>query len=191
VTPERISAARFLDREVSEDYLREWAAHIAADKKVIESCTKSVVIFRIGMEWLALPTGVFQEVAEQCRVHTLPHHRGGILRGLVNIRGELLLVGALEILLGIEKVAHVEKTSDETSGARLLVCNRSSDRLAFPVAEVYGVQRYDPRDLRQVPATLAKAAQGAYTVGILPWKGRTVGCLDDELLFYALNKGLT
>jgi len=53
------------------------------------------------------------------------------------------------------------------------------------------VQRYDPRDLRQVPATLAKAAQGAYTVGILPWKGRTVGCLDDELLFYALNKGLT
>jgi chemotaxis-related protein WspD len=34
------------------------------------------------------------------------------------------------------------------------------------------------------------AAAGTYTLGMLPWNDRTVGCLDDELLFYALNKGL-
>ena len=52
------------------------------------------------------------------------------------------------------------------------------------------VHHYHPRDLKDVPATLAKAA-ATYTVGVLQWNGQTVGCLDDELLFYALSKGLS
>ena len=32
---------------------------------------------------------------------------------------------------------------------------------------------------------------GAYMAGLLPWRDSTVGCLDDELLFYALNKDLS
>jgi chemotaxis signal transduction protein len=55
---------------------------------------------------------------------------------------------------------------------------------------VYGLHRYHPRDLRNAPATLSKAAKGVYTLGVLAWKDKIVGCLDDELLFYALNKGL-
>jgi chemotaxis-related protein WspD len=70
------------------------------------------------------------------------------------------------------------------------VCNRNGDRLAFSVSEVGGIHRYNPEDRRDVPATLSRAAAGAYTAGMLSWKGRTVGCLDDELVFYALNKGL-
>jgi chemotaxis-related protein WspD len=71
-----------------------------------------------------------------------------------------------------------------------LICNRKGDRLAFRTDNVYGVYRYHPGQLRDVPATLAMAAAGTYTLGMLPWNDRTVGCLDDELLFYALNKGL-
>jgi chemotaxis-related protein WspD len=70
------------------------------------------------------------------------------------------------------------------------VCNRKGDRLAFSVSEIFGTHRYNPAELRSVPATLANAAAGAYTVGMLPWNGKTVGCLNDELVFYALNKGL-
>jgi chemotaxis-related protein WspD len=180
------SVSRLLDREVSEDYLREWTALVAAEKSVAEVGTKSVVIFRIGTEWLALPTGMFQEVGEHCTLRTLPHHRGGILSGLVNVRGELLLCVSLEALLGLEKAAEVTKGD---SLGRLLICNSPGGRLAFPVSQVYGVDRYHPGDLRDAPATLAKAA-GVYIVGVLPWKEKTVGCLDDQLLFYALDKGL-
>jgi chemotaxis-related protein WspD len=63
--------------------------------------------------------------------------------------------------------------------------------LVFPVNEVHGVHRYHPKELREVPVTLAKAGAGAYIVGVLPWEGKTVGCMDDELLFYAVDKGLT
>jgi chemotaxis-related protein WspD len=148
--------------------------------------TNSVVIFRIGTEWLALPTGMLQEVSERCAIRTLPHHRAGILRGLVNVRGELLVCVSLEALLGAEKAAEQKK---EGSPARLLICNPPGGRLAFPVSEVHGVHHYHPEDLRPSPATLAKAG-GVYIVGVLPWKDRTVGCIDGELLFYALDKGL-
>lgn len=185
MTRHRASLSRLLDREVSEDYLREWTAHVALERSVVEVGTKSVVIFRLATEWLALPTGMFQEVGEQCTLRTLPH-RGGILSGLVNVRGELLLCVSLDVVLGLEKAPEVQKRA---SLERLLICNSRGGRLAFPVSEVHGVHRYHPGELRDPPATLARAA-GVYIVGVLPWKDRTVGCLDDELLLYALDKGL-
>ena len=182
----RTSVSQLLDREISEDVLREWTAQVAATKSVVAMGTLSVVIFRLGTEWLALPTAMFQEVAEQSTLRPLPHHRGGILSGVVNVRGELLLCVSLEALLGLETAA-VARTG--SSLGRLLICNPRGGRLAFPVSEVQGVHRYCAEDLKDAPATLAKAA-GIYIAGVLSWKDKTVGCLEDELLFYALDKGL-
>jgi chemotaxis-related protein WspD len=190
VTEKRDRAIGLLDRDVPEDSLREQTAHVAARERLINRGTKSIVIFRIGVEWLGLATDVFQEVAEECQVHTLPHRRDGILSGLVNVRGELLLCVALGTLLGLEPSLERTETERKMLRPHLLVCNRKGDRLAFSVAEIFGIHRFNPENLRDVPATLAKAAAGAWTVGMLPWNGRTVGCLNDELVFYALNKGL-
>jgi chemotaxis-related protein WspD len=185
------AAARLLDREASAESLRESTAQVAAKKSVVELGTKSVVVFRIGREWLALPTDVLQEIGDRRTVRRLPHHRDGILSGLVNVRGELLLCVALEVVLGLDKAVQGPAAGNSTSSERLMICKRSDYRLAFHVSEVDGLHRYHPRDLRNAPATLAKAASGVYTLGVLPWKDRIVGCLDDEILFYTLNKGLT
>ena len=184
----RDAAIGFLDRETPEDWLRERTMRVAIREQLADRGTKSLVIFRIGVEWLGLATDVFQEVAEECTIHTLPHRRNGILSGLVSVRGELVLCVDLGTLLGVDP-------APETTGAgkkkpHLLVCNRKGDRLSFIVNEVFGIHRYNPADLRAAPVTLTKVAAGAWNVGMLPWNGRTVGCLDDELVFYALNKGL-
>ena len=181
-------ALRLLDRESPEDYIREWTERIAQEKKTVETGTVSVAIFRIGVEWLALPTRIFQEVAEQCPVHTLPHRTSGAVAGLANVRGELLVCVSLGAVLGIEERAG-EKTTARIF-KRLLVANRDGSRLAFPVDEVFGLHRYHPRELNAAPATLAQG-KVSYTIGILPWRDKTVGCLDDELLFYTLNKSLS
>jgi chemotaxis-related protein WspD len=184
----RSAAARLLDRDLPDGYLDEISDIVSAPKHVVEAGTKSTVIFRLGLEWLALSTGIFQEVAERSRVHKLPHHVDGFLSGLVNVRGELLLCVALDVFLGLDKSPEADRPKGQMNKERLLVCNRAGDRLAFFVSEVHGVHRFHPRDLKEVPATLAKAT-ATYTVGLLQWKDKTVGCLDDELLFYALNKG--
>src|SRR4051812_40289870 len=92
-------ALRLLDREAPEDYVREWTERIAQEKSAAEAGTMSVVIFRLGLEWLALPTRIFQEVAEQCPVHTLPHCTSGVVAGLANVRGELLVCISLGAVL--------------------------------------------------------------------------------------------
>jgi chemotaxis-related protein WspD len=146
------------------------------------------VVFRIGLEWLALPTGIFQEIAEHCTLHAVPQRRGGVLAGLVSVRGDLLLCASLAVLLGLEPAAvFIPRERNRPVIPRLLVANRGGNRLAFPVDEVHSVVRYHPRELKPAPATLAHAA-APFTIGMLPWRDRTVGCLDDELLFYKLDR---
>jgi len=185
------STARLLDREVTDESLRESTAQVAATKTLVEMGTKSVIIFRIGAEWFALPSGVLQEIGDRSTVRTLPGHQSGVLSGLVNVRGELLLCVALGVVLGVDKADDDPKIGKPSSSERLMICKRNDSRLAFQVSEVYGLHRYHPRDMRNAPATLARAAEGIYTLGIVPWKDQLVACLDDELLFYTLNRSLT
>ena len=62
-------------------------------------------------------------------------------------------------------------------------------RLAFPVDEVHGTQRYDEAGLQPAPSTVARAT-ASYSRAVLPWEGHAVGLLDDELLFHSLNRNL-
>ena len=69
------AGVQLLDRALPADYRRERAEHYAQSKKITKPARLSVVIFRLGLEWLALPTGAFAEVAERRALHTLPHRR--------------------------------------------------------------------------------------------------------------------
>ena len=176
-----------LNREPPEDYRREWTERIAAKKAATVGATQSALIFRVGPEWLALPSQIFQEVAEHCPLHTVPHRRSPVLLGLVNIRGELLLCASLSVLLGIPESSAPQKLKQSRVIPRLLVVNRQGNRVAFSVDEVHNVARYDPAAMRPAPATLTHGGI-PYTVGLLPWQEKTVGCLDDERLFHQLDE---
>jgi chemotaxis-related protein WspD len=180
------AATHLLDRESPDDYRQEWTERIAAPVEDVAAGTASVMIFRRGSEWLAVRPAVFQEVAEPSTIHSVPHRRDGALLGLVNVRGELLLCVSLAGVLELQQSASSNETG-RTIYQRLLVIHRKGGRLAFPVDEVYGVHRYHPRELLEVPATLNKAAT-TYVNGMLPWRDRTVGCIDDESLFNTLNR---
>ncbi|MBE7219550.1 MAG: purine-binding chemotaxis protein CheW [Caulobacteraceae bacterium] len=179
------ASARLLHGEPPADYLREWTQRLARPRPAAEAAkTLSVMIFRLGAEWFALPAAVFQEVAEPRPVHSLPHRRGKILRGLVNIRGELI------VCVSLGGALHVAE--DAASGAgreRLLVVATPEGRLAFTVAEVHGIEPFAPDQLQPVPETLALAS-ARFTRGLLTWNGRPVGCVDDARLFETLNRSL-
>src|SRR5205823_3279707 len=139
----------------------------------------SVVIFRLGQEWLALPVGVLIEVTNPRRVHRVPH-RGGVLAGLVNIRGELHLCVHLDQVLGItrtrEEAARMNTEAAPSSlvlSRRLLVvqsqggepeqparpgwvggpARHTDERWVFPVDEVDQVHRFPTAELTAAPAT--------------------------------------
>ena len=178
----RDAALELLNRESPQDYVAEWTAHIASTTNAKDSGTQSAVIFRIDREWLAIATDFVQEVIENYTIRTLPGQRDRIVRGLINVRGELLVCVALDAVL------RMNTTSPRSSEDRIIVFAR--DRFAVQVSEVLGVHRFHPNDVRPAPATLRKASSGSYTVGILRFEGKTVACLDTELLLYAMNQGL-
>jgi chemotaxis-related protein WspD len=184
------AAEKLLDRELPAAEIAERTRHVAAVREVRESDTHSVVVFRIGQEWLALPADLFEEVADPRPIHVLPHRRSEVVLGVANIRGELRVCVSLAKLLNIEIGVQTLKRDARTRKRypRLLVLRREGSRVAAPVDEVHGVHRYHPKSLREVPATLA---QSAYARSILNWQDRSVGVLDDQLLFYSIERSLT
>lgn len=187
------AATELLDGPLPAGYLTEWTRHFAEKQQVVESGRHSVVITRIAEEWFALPTALLVEVAGMRAIHALPHRRGSIVLGLVNVRGELLVCASLGGILSLESVSPAKDSpageEQRHSVPRLLVVIRNGVRIAFPVDEVHGTHRYHPRELKDVPATVAKAA-ATYIKAVLPYDGRTVGLLDDELLFHSVNHNL-
>src|SRR3954468_13811615 len=103
------AGAQLLDRPLPPNYRRDWTDHFARKKRTAAPAKISAVLFRIESEWLALPTQAFQEVAERRMIHSLPHRRAGLVLGLVNVRGELLICVSFSRLLGIKKVGAEER----------------------------------------------------------------------------------
>ena len=182
------AAAQFLDRPLLPEYRREWSEHFALSKQIATPAKTSAVIFRISGEWLGMPTQAFQEIAERRAMHSLPHRRRGVVLGIVNVRGELLICGSLGKLLGLESTAMVKRQLAVFD--RLLVAEWNGQRFAFPVDEVHGVFRFHSADLRDVPATVSHSTMSC-ALGVFPWRNFTVGFLDPELLFASLNRNLS
>jgi chemotaxis-related protein WspD len=185
---------RFLDTPSPDGYLDEWTERLARPLEEAATDLQSVLLFRLGDEWLALPVDVLVEVTTPRPVHRVPH-RGGLLAGLVNVRGELYLCVRLDRLLGIHRKEEGGRPKEESAngrpadpslGSRLLLVRREADRWVFPVDEVAQVYRFPAAALTRAPATVARASS-RLTRGVLAWKGRSVGCLDEGWLFQALR----
>ena len=179
------SALRLLDREMPPQYVKQWTEHFAKVKLVTEQDTHSALIFRIGAAWFALSAEVLDEVAELRSIRPLPHRRNGIVLGLVNVRGELIICVSLGKLLGQEDGSSCK----EHALGRLIVMNHEGLRIAFPADEELRTIRYRPRELGGVPAVVAHAAAN-HTKGILSWNDRLVACLDEQLLARSLNRSV-
>lgn len=181
------AAATLLDREIDGAYREEAAQTIRAERQTTTRDTDAAVIFRVGSEWLALAAAVFKEVCALRPIHSLPHRRNVL--GVTNVRGSLLVCVSLQTLLGIDKAVAADPAQRRLVHERLVVAGRDGDRLVFPVDEIHGIHRFHPDQLSEAPATVAKST-ATYTRAMLSWQDKSVGLLDDQLLFYSLNKSL-
>jgi chemotaxis-related protein WspD len=182
------AAANLLDGEPPADYIAHWTEQARRTKGLAERATVSVLIFRIGTEWLALQTTALTEIASLRPIHSLPHRRNGVVLGLTNIRGELVVCVSLRNILNVD-AATVGAANVRNATSRLLVVQRDGARAVCPVDEVHGIERFFPRDLGVVPATVA-GASARYTRATLKWQDHTVGLLDEQTLFREVNRSV-
>lgn len=193
------AAARVLDSEVPAGFEEEWTAHYARPKPDVPADMRSVTIFRVNAEWMALEVKHLIEVIERRPVRSLPHARSPFLKGVVNVRGQLLVCVSLTRLLHLAGRAEADKLK-HTTFERMLVVGSEGGRVVFPVSEVFGLWRFAASELRDVPATIS-CADAHFTKAVLPWRNIrqsrdnssfelvSVGLLDEKLLFQNINRG--
>jgi chemotaxis-related protein WspD len=179
------AAADLLDRDVPDHYLDASTRHFAEEVETTAHGARSVVIFRIENEWLALATTLLKEICDLRPIHSLPHQRNPAVLGIVNVRGELLVCIALNTLLTTGGTC-ARAGQDRLARTRMLVANRNGERLVFPVDEVHGIHRFNPSQLGDAPATIARATS-TFTRAMLQWQDKSVGVLDENLLFQSLK----
>ncbi|AIS19691.1 chemotaxis protein CheW [Pseudomonas rhizosphaerae] len=179
------AAVRLLDRYALD---RQHAPmHYSEAVGRVES--RSLVLFRLADEWLALATRCLVEVAPVQAVHSLPHQRSRALRGVANVRGALVPCLALEELLGIDG-QHTQPATSTRVMPRMLIIAIDGGSVVVPVEEVDGIHRIDLVELEQA-STATTQAGARFTQGVLPFRGRSVRLLDDTALLLAMNRSLT
>lgn len=185
----RAAGRRFLASPAPEGYQDDWTARLAAEEDQEVADRQGVLIFRLGDEWLALPVAALHEVLSIRAIHRIPFH-GGLLAGVVNVRGELHLAIRMDHLLGITARAKEEGDRAPAPGGksvpRLLLAGRGAETWVFRVEEVDRVHRLANREVKPVPPTLRRAAT-RYTRGVFNSKDRAVGLLDEGRLFEVLR----
>lgn len=186
------AVARLLERPQSREDLAEAAARLARDAAQRQRAGAGAFVFRLGEEWLGLPTALIDEVLELRPVHRLPHRRDAVLRGVVNVRGRLTVCVELPALLqtGAAAVAPASAQAASKPTRRLVVLAAPEGALAFEADEVHGTHRYDADEVRAVPSTVAHAV-ARFATGVLPWNERRIGLLDAGLLLHALNRQIS
>lgn len=179
-----------LERTAPETYVREWTQQIAQPRPQQRSDrTHSAAIFRLGREWLALPADCCDRILDPCPIHRLPHRSNAILRGFVNIQGQLLLCVSLHALLNLDAPTSDRTNPEPTPGSypRLVVVRRQREVWAFETDEFYGLHRYFAQDCRNALTGDSPALQN-FTESILPWHDRQCSYLNRDRLFEALRQ---
>lgn len=189
--PVYLAAGQVLfDREASAEYLAECTRQLAEAEEAVAAETLSLLVFRIGPEWLSLDARTIVEVVDSRPIHRVPHRTDRLLLGLANIRGELHMCISLHELLGIES-GTPETASDSTSSAsarqRLLVAEFGQERWVFPMDEVEGVLRVPADTMEGLPHTVQRSLN-YYTEALFSHKNRRIGMLSASRLFPALER---
>ncbi|WP_137819580.1 chemotaxis protein CheW [Pseudomonas sp. 2FG] len=178
------AATRLLDR---------YALH-QDDRQVVEqsppasAATCSMLIFRLGEEWLALATRTLVEVSPLAAIHSLPHQRSPALLGVANVRGALVACLSLVELLGLDSTPAAAALGRALP--RMLIIGGPGGPVVAPVDEVDGIHALEQKNLAAAATTSALAA-ARYTRGVIQWRGRSLRLLDDEQLLLAVTRSLT
>jgi chemotaxis-related protein WspD len=194
------AARTFFDRAAPAGYLDDWRAILEEPTTPTADAACSTLVFRLDQEWLALPTTVLVEVTTVRPLHSIPHRAGGVLAGLVNIRGQLQICVSLHAVLGLRGGplrAAAGRGADEAmlrTSARLLVAELAADpgveRWVFGVDEVAGVHRVPQAALRPVPSTVGHAGM-RHSTALFDWQDRTVALLDELRIFADLRASVS
>ncbi len=161
--------------QATEAILRRRAESLAAEQNV-EAATDilSILLFGVGDEWYAVGIEAVREIYDEYVVTPVPC-APPFIRGVINIRGEIVSVTDIRQLLRLA-------ATDVESEAPVIVVENdlcSTALLVEGIGDIVDV----PRDSVEPPVSTLDKSQAAFVAGSLYFDGRIIGLLNlDEVL---------
>lgn len=196
------AVVRLLDRPIDPADLVAWSELAARPRETRTARHAAFVIFRLGAELLGLPVGIVRRVQPAAAVRAVPHRTNDVLRGVCNVRGQLVPAADLRRLLGLPPPAPPSAPAGATSSGaapperRMLVLDATGGRAGAPsepwaveVDGVLGVERVDPATVRPAPTTVDHALDAA-TEGLVDLAFGQVALLDVHRVLGGLQAAL-
>lgn len=171
---------RLLDRQTPPEFKKEWEEIYSQPQKEPEIETESYLIFGLKGERFGIKTEYFEEAVKDRSIHSVPFRSGNLIRGLVNVNGELLICVSLSALMELG-------SGDAEEGKLMLVISCEGARYVFPAEEIYGIYRIKPEKIQEPPSTVSKAGN-SFTTGTYVIKKKEIGIIDADRLFKALER---
>jgi chemotaxis signal transduction protein len=183
-SPTTDALLRLLDRPVSEAELRSAADEAALPADSGERGRIGIVLFGLDGETLALPANFVRRVTPFAPPVRIPHRSSGVLRGVCNVRGELVLCADLRRQLGLKA-----RETEDSDSLRTMVIGPASASWAFEVDALHGIGRINQSDLAMAPLTVEHSL-GAFVTGLTEIEGRAVTVLDGERILAGFRAAL-
>jgi len=188
IPSDEAAAASLFERRPSDDYINERTALFSRGKQASSKGQETaIVIFRLHQEWLALPAMVIAEIIDMRVIRKIPHRTDGILLGMTTLRGQLQLCISLHHLLEVDEGEEIKKAYGLAAAQRMIAIEKEKIRWVFPVDEIFGVFHCNKQQFENVPVTISKS-KANFLKDVFKWEGRSIGLIDENLLFYTLQR---
>lgn len=153
--------------------------------EVADTGVASLLLFRLGSQWLGLPPSLLVEIATTGPIRRLAHRAGGLIEGVVGVRGELHLCVALSELLDLGR----RSASGAASERLVLVRGAHASALAFRADEVRGLV-HAPATGTVAPPQALTTALARVLSGFFDHPLGRVGVLEPTALILLLEEAL-
>lgn len=147
---------RLLERPLGPEDLDAQTREVA---RVLEedACDRtSILVVECGGERIGLAGSLVRRVSGPSPVHRVPHRSNAVLKGIVNLGGQLSLVGDLVALLELTNPA-AASGSEPRRDRRMLLLGESPEHWVVEVDRVLGVLRLESTRLEAPPVTIRAA----------------------------------
>ncbi len=125
-----------------------------------------LVVFNIGREEFGVEITKVQEIIRMTSITGIPQ-APDYIRGIINLRGRIIVVLNLNVIMGME-------TKEQDENTRIIVANIDETIMGFIVDSVSEVIRLPEDNVEPAPAVIASKIGTEYVMG--------VGKLEDRLL---------
>jgi chemotaxis-related protein WspD len=157
-------------------------ADISVTSLAQSQASESLLVFRLGDQWLALSLDILSAVAPLQSIHSLPHRRSDMVLGVSNVRGALVACLSLSRLLNLDN-SHYQTTARVTP-RMLIISQAAEEKVVCPVDDVLGIHAITKQQF-------VNNGDGKFTKAVFQWQDHSVSLIDNTWLLAAIKRSLS